>query len=142
MTLRMLILFFISYTGICNAQSEPGRHVFDSLACIESLSVPRYIPIARQARLTGMIEARILIGIDGTTTRTITGNVHELLLEIVRKSLASSKFHTRCRNVEVKLLFDFQIKGEPTSATNYDVISFSYPNRFTVIAQPSITNVD
>ena len=118
--------------------AQPEDHKTPNpLSCVENLTIPRYNPLARQARLTGTITANIWLGTDGSTKVTIEEKAHKPLVEMVRKSIARSVFRPNCRNIAFKILFDFKVSGDPTSSTDYDSISFSYPNHFIIVVRPS-----
>ena len=123
--------------------AQPERAVVRTLECVANLSIPRYEPLARQARLSGNVVARVLIAGNGSVANvSVAGNAPRLLLDIVRRSIGESSYHPNCRNTITEILFDFKIIGEPTDQSSYERLSFTWPNRFTITAQPIVPIVD
>jgi len=93
---------------------------------------PKYRPLAKQARISGTVNARVVIGPDGTVkTAAYTG--HPVLVPSIQGSLAGSRPDSVCAGTEFDLFYRFVL----VTAAPKQPVRFNPPNEFVVEAPPA-----
>jgi hypothetical protein len=114
-----------------------------NIACVERLEIPDYPVLAKQARISGVLTATVLLGPDASVLKTAsewdseTKKIESLFLREVEKSLRVSSFAKACANKTVKLVFHFVVAGSPVPSPQPPIIFFGYPNQFWMTVRPT-----
>ena len=108
-----------------------------NMACVERLEIPTYPPLAKQARIAGVLTASVRVGADGSIGNISSQFVPEstksvMFASAVEESLRASMFAKSCAGKQVRLVFNFVI-AEPGASTQVNS-SFGYPNQFWIVA--------
>ena len=102
------------------------------MACVQSLTVPKYPIIARAARVIGEVRTTIVIPASaGPAEIKLEGPA--MLTSALKGPLAEAKFFTQCAGRMVKLVFRFQLSGVE-SENPQEKLTFSYPNVFVIVS--------
>jgi hypothetical protein len=115
-----------------------------NIACVERLEIPAYPLVAKQARISGVLTATVLLGHDASVVKTSSEWDSEfkknepLFLRDVEKSLRASSFARVCADKAVRLVFHFVVAGGSVPSPQPPTISFGYPNEFWITVQPTI----
>ncbi len=110
-----------------------------NIGCVERLEIPRYPPLATQARIEGTITASVLISPEGvpkplgTEAASKFAQAKNLLSQPVWKVISDGKFRSDCAGNIVKLVFHFTLKG--ISNNPRQTVSFGYPNVFWIASE-------
>jgi hypothetical protein len=116
-----------------------------NIACIDHLPLPDYPALARAAGLHGIIAATATLSPDASVEQITTdfnsdsaeSRKLKLLLEYeVREVLRRAIFRSNCGGKAIKVVFRFEINGEPSSYNTR--VAFGYPNQFWVTTRPSL----
>src|SRR6266852_3686934 len=97
-----------------SARPEPTE-VDSNSACIQRLEIPRYPPLATQARMEATITVDVLIGQGGTakqvdtTAESRSTQGKALLGAAVWKVISEAKFRPECAGKTVKAVFHFNL---------------------------------
>ena len=128
-----IILFFLT-AGVAVAQ-DSGNSA--NLACIERLEIPKYPALAASARSTATVTTSLRLesngGVDAITSDVSNRTneaVESAFVKTVDESLHSSKFLAACGGHMMTFVFQFSL-GDQIGTQRF---SFSYPNRFTILA--------
>jgi TonB family protein len=107
--------------------------------CVERIQIPRYPPLAKQARIEGSITASVVLLSDGTvhdietTVESRYGHAKDLFGSPVEKVIKAAKFRSGCSEKIVELVFHFDLSG--ASQNPGESFSFGYPNAFWIVAE-------
>lgn len=104
-----LLCLGLGSTCLLNAQPN--------FACMEELTIPKYPALARQARLQGQVEVRVVFSESGKALRTINANATPLLRQAVEKALDASRFSLSCPMHEFTIVFAFELDLEAPPKT-------------------------
>jgi hypothetical protein len=129
---------FLLTLALCSwpALAQSNQEADSNMSCVERLQMPRYPPLADQARISGTVTATVLVASDGSPQTKAAG--HPLLAPAVEKAIRASVFLKACGGKSVTLVFSF-VLGE-----NFDPdklpqrVSFGYPNRFWISVPPRV----
>ncbi|MBZ5603430.1 MAG: hypothetical protein LAO79_14100 [Acidobacteriia bacterium] len=106
--------------------------------CAREVPKPIYPPLARQARLSGAVEARIVVGRDGRVTTAAYSGTTPIFIPANQFAIASHKFSTACAGSEFVVLYRFRLDGNlPLRALR---VEFKPPNQWLVTAGPEPVN--
>ncbi len=134
------VIIFVSLgagTVICSAQSGANRPT--SLECVDLLQIPRYPPVARQARLAGVARVHVSTISGESAAGVEVSGVPRILRQAVERALTTSKFSARCRNGGVDFIFVFKVSGQPTEINDFGSVTFRWPNEFVISVPPAAT---
>lgn len=115
-----------------------------NIACVARLEITAYPLVAKQARISGVLTATVLLGHDASVVKTSSEWDSEfktnepLFLRDIEKSLRASSFAKVCADKAVRLVFHFVVAGGSVPSPQPPTISFGYPNEFWITAQPTI----
>jgi hypothetical protein len=124
----MRVFLFLLISGlVAVAQTETN------IVCVERLEIPTYPPLAKQARIAGVLTASVRLGADGSIGEilsrfTPTSEKEGMFVSVVEESLRASAFAKSCAGKKVGLIFNF-VLTEAKASTQLK-FSFSYPNQF------------
>ena len=109
-----------------------------NLACIGRLEIPKYPALADSARVTATVTTSLRLESNGSvgTINKISKAVESAFVKTVDESLHSSKFLAACGGRMMTFIFQFSL-GDQIGTQRF---SFSYPNRFTVLAPTTVMN--
>jgi hypothetical protein len=114
-----------------------------NLACIGRLEIPKYPALADSARVTATVTTSLRLesnGSVGTITSDVSNKISKAVesafVKTVDESLHSSKFLAACGGRMMTFIFQFSL-GDQIGTQRF---SFSYPNRFTVLAPTTVMN--
>jgi TonB family protein len=96
-------LLCLGLASICLLSAQPN------LTCIEELTIPKYPPLARQARLQGQVEVRVALKESGKVIKTISTSAAPLLRQAVERALDASRFSVSCPHHEFSIVFAFEL---------------------------------
>jgi hypothetical protein len=109
--------------------------------CVDNLILPIDGMLARSAGgSSGPIIVSLHIGEGGRLGATTFEGGGERFQEQITQALKLSRFSAGCSGKTLRLVFSFDIEGEPTDQPGV-WYSFSSPNRFTLHTHPRKTNV-
>ena len=110
-----------------------------NMDCVERIQIPRYPPLAEQARIEGSITASVLLSSDGTvhdietTAESRFRQAKNLFGSPVETVIRAAKFRSGCSEKIIKLVFHFDLSG--ASPHPGESFSFGYPNVFWIVAE-------
>lgn len=118
------------------AQPQPDYN----MACLERLEIPRYPPLATQARLEGTITASVLISPEGLAKQVDTqaesrlATAKSIFGSPVWKVISEATFRSECAGKTVVVVFHFNLAGVSQSNPK-QTFSFGYPNVFWIVSE-------
>jgi TonB family protein len=114
----VLSLILLSLTGGSFAQSTPAPSEAEAQAVLSKLAPPAYPPLARQARISGDVDVKLVIRRDGRVESAVVVSGHPMLTQAALNSAEQSQFE--CHNcveaaMSYTLKYRFQIidRGPP-----------------------------
>ena len=112
-----------------------------NISCIERMDLPVYAPLARAARIEGVVTASVRLSAEGSV-QDVNSDIPKrdsriLLWSPAERVLRNARYRPDCAGKTVTVIFKFQIAGE---ASSYDRPAhvFGAPNQFWVITSPSV----
>jgi hypothetical protein len=136
--IRAAVILFLLTAGVAVAQDSDNS---PNLACIERLEIPKYPQLADVARVTATVTTALRLesnGGVGTITSDVSNKtskaVESAFVRTVDESLHSSKFLAACGGRMMIFIFQFSL-GDQIGTQRF---SFSYPNRFTILAPVTV----
>jgi outer membrane biosynthesis protein TonB len=133
-------LLLVAFAGLpAIAQTETN------IACVERLDIPTYPPLAKQARISGVLTGVVLLGADGSVAKISSewapaSKKEGMFASAVEESIRASAFAKSCAGKQVKLVFNFVLSEAGTSTQIK--FSFGYPNQFRIDAPLRMNQVD
>ena len=98
--------------------------------CAAVLEHPSYPTLARQARISGTVAARFLVGESGSAGAVeIQG--HPILAREVDRVLTKTTFPAHCRSQHLEVVIDFRLQDEPADEA-HTTVSFPSPGKVEV----------
>ena len=126
------------------ASGQPGSVESPSnIECLESLEIPDYPPLARQAQIQVIETVKVLLSDQATTQgieQSLQGKVAKLdplFKEGTEKALKNSRFSKTCRGKTITLVFHYEIRDDPNRSS---LFAFGAPNHFWIRAGPFYVN--
>jgi len=121
-------------------QAEAPPPVESNISCIERMDLPAYAPVARLARIEGVLTASVTLS-PGASVQDVKSDVRTrdsriLLWSLVEEVLRKARYRADCGSRTVTLVFRFQIAGK-SAADGAPKYAFGGPNQFWVIANPA-----
>lgn len=129
-----IIFFMANMVNMIKAQDVGDRR---DLACITSLRLPQYPPLAQAARRSGTVRV-IRLAADSEPASAKVESPWPELTNAVRDALAASTFVPQC---PLTIEYVFVVEGPP-SATRRVKIDCEPPMRFRISINPQVLNVD
>jgi TonB family protein len=123
---------------LCTTTFVPRSWAYSE--CIAILVVPKYPPIAREARITGVVRATIEVEQNGEITSVDTvGPVHELLKVETAKIVREWRFCTADEPKKRTVVLDFVyiLRGKPSDHSCQADVRIDFPT-ITITAQPPL----
>jgi hypothetical protein len=108
--------------------------------CIESLQVPTYPVVARLARIAGTARVQAVVSGGAIAALEFDESLSPLLRDAVEKSIRASRFSPKCDRTTLEIVFAFVIQGDPVAYQDPGVVTYRWPNQFTISARPPIPN--
>ena len=109
-----------------------------NVSCIERLQLPSYPPLARMARIVGVVVVVVDLGEDAKVRQVVvdprTPGGHPILFAPVEYALRRAQFNPGCIDTRVTLVFEFKLEGDPYDRNQQD-LAFGFPNRFYITAR-------
>lgn len=137
---RTAFILILLNAGAACAQSSANS---TGVECVERLDIPKYPALADMARVTAAITTSVRLAADGTADRVNSDislakgkEVQDVFIKTVDESIRSSKFFAACGGRTLTFLFLFSL-GDQIGTQRF---SFSYPNRFTILAPVTVMN--
>ena len=132
---KKLIMTIVLGLGSIACSSTTPR-ISDPMACVARLTLPRYAPIASNARVTiEGLTASVRLASDGTVQTISLDSPPESKKKMlfferpVEAALRGSTFRPGCGAVAVTLVFDFRLS---TQGDEDGRVVFRHPNHFEV----------
>jgi hypothetical protein len=125
---RRQALQYVPVLIIALTVGQPSRGAEPS-SCIEFLPHPEYPLLARQARISGTVQAKITINDSALVKAQAEG--HPMLAHEVESFLARSVLPASCSGQTFEVLFTFAFK-DPPQARASTTVTFQPPNQFFV----------
>ena len=137
-------LSFVGLLGllmVSAAQAQSGDEY--NLACIKSLVLLPYPPIARQARVTGEVSVEVTVSKVGGAEKIefVSAQPKRLLADPVKEYLTKAQYDPTCVGKAVRLRFVFEVHEElpPVSTTDAKTeVVFKGPNTFIIATPPGV----
>lgn len=124
---------------VVNAQTLDSTNIM----CVEALRVPTFTHLAHRATNGGSVDARVLVGQDGSIKQLsfVSSNEHlQREVEIFLRGLA--KFKPSCEGRTVALRFDYRLEEGSASSAPVTKVTFFPPNRFELASGPLRPTID
>ena len=120
----------------CRAQGQPESS--SNIECLEHLEIPQYPPLPRQARITGVQTAKVLLS-DQAVVQSVENSFRGISIgpendfkAAVEKALKNSRFSKTCGGKTITLVFQYAIRQNE----NESLFVFEPPNYFLIRAGP------
>jgi|SRR5579862_4436566 len=136
---RLLVVIVLSGTLNGQTNSPPHAHDGTNMDCIERIEIPRYPPLATQARIESSITASVALSSDGAvhdikiTAESKYKQARNLFGPPVENVIKAAKFRSGCSEKTITLVFHFDLKGQ--SDNPEASMSFGYPNVFWIVSE-------
>lgn len=108
------------------------------LSCIDELTIPRYPPLARQARLVGTVTAVIQISDSRGPDLRVEGE-EPILRAVTEDTLRRSRFRSACAGKKLTLRYTFLIEGPASELPDSTSIRIKTPDEFVISTPPRVT---
>lgn len=133
-------VFLLLAVLLAAAQGEAQSRTDTS--CIEEVTVPQGMFLARSSPGGGTVVARVLIGGGGNPASIEIQGDDDILERAVRLYLGQkAKFLATCLGETVELKFTLEVKGEAVYNPPL-FVRFRPPNHFVLVTRPVIPNVN
>ena len=110
---NLMIVFVAAIACMAQGHTTQGR----TYACVRSLGLIAYPPIARQARIQGTVEAEVTLQAKGLPGKIKVGDGHPLLKKQTEEAVRGWRYtcgHDHCIGGEkIALVVEFRLEGEP-----------------------------
>jgi hypothetical protein len=118
------------------AFAQPSQDAESNVSCVERLQMPVYPKLAEAARISGTVNATVVVPSDGPVQMKVAG--HSILAPAVEKALRASTFRKACSGKSVTLVFKFVLADEFDPDKLPQRVSFGYPNQFWISVPPRV----
>lgn len=132
--MRIWMIWFILFT-IASCMQASGENATDG--CLIELFIPKFPPLARQARIDSSAVITLTVGTGGRAENIEMGQLHGVFRREVDASLKRSRFDSRCNGKKVQFSFSFKVEGKPVYGPAAADVCFRPPNEFIISAPPS-----
>ena len=130
----MLIAGLLLTIAPYRASGQPGSVESPSnIECLESLEIPDYPPLARQAQIQVIQTVKVLLS-DQATIQNVEQSLHVKTAEVERsfkegaeKALKNSRFSKTCGGKTITLVFHYEIREDEKGSS---LFAFGPPNHF------------
>ncbi len=126
-----------------SASARPSTLDVANAQCVVRMPIAPYPALARQALLTGSVEAVVSLGRSGAFQNVKTyahvknsSAAGRLLAEPVEAALTKTRFKRDCEYRRLLFVFEFALTGNPNDVQ--PEFEYGFPNHFWVTAQAPI----
>ena len=114
---------------------EPDRSGFN---CLESMTVPEYVGVIWQARITGTAKVTVTLDQNATASLIQVDSPHASLSNWLKWWFGNEvSFRRACRGKTVDFELNYALEGEKRETPDNQVV-IKYPNGFQITAHPPI----
>jgi hypothetical protein len=102
------------------------------------VAITRYVPLASQAQISGIVEVKCRLAEDGTVADAVAVSGHKLLKEQARQNALLWRFRRSSadvRNATVSIFYEYRLDG-PAQDDYHTVFLVDLPNRVSIISPP------
>jgi hypothetical protein len=132
--------------GARQGQTQPNADL--NMSCIDRFDLPTYPALVRLAGISGVFAVSVRLDahsrVRSVSSELVEGktNAKALLVPAIEHSVRTASFVPSCSDKTLVLVIRFAIDDRPRSDHPIPIVSFGYPNRFTISVPLAVMNVD
>ena len=119
----------LAFAAVSLAAETPDR-------CVTSIGIPRYPPLAMQARIEGTVKVGIMVDEAGTVVKSTAISGHQMLQAAAAEHAKTWRFAPAAKSSVLIITYEYRIEGQEVVSPGCPKVKLELPTRVEVSSPP------